>query len=87
MKRLTAIMVAIAAAFSFGVTGAWAIPSSYQAVVYEGNPYVTPYVTLGSQYTFDYWFEMAVAPPPYQGQQFDALSVNEDGSWVYLGGV
>jgi len=87
MKKRMTMLIAVAAVLLFSAGGAMAVPSSYEAVVWEGHSFTTPYVTLGATYSFDYWFVMTVPPPEYNGQAFDALSVNENGTYAYISGV
>jgi len=87
MKKTIKILISVIAVLFLGVTCAWAIPSSYEAVVSEGNSFSTPYITLGTEYSFDYWFVMTIPPPTYNGQAFDALSVNENGTFSFISGV
>jgi hypothetical protein len=52
----------------------------------ETSPYVTDSMLLGSQVSFQYWWDMGLDPPPYQqGYMFDVLALQGGAGWQYIG--
>jgi hypothetical protein len=82
-KWLVALMLMVA--FSLN---AYAAPVTYEGIVTESTPFEKT-ITLGSTLTFDYWFVMGIAPPPYNGtQSFDVLFVQDaSAGFAFIGQV
>ena len=84
MKKLIMLILLMVTAFSMNAIAA---PVTYEALVTEASPY-DKILTLGSALEFDYWFEMGITPPPYNGSQgFDVLFVQEGGAFTFVGQV
>lgn len=56
-------------------------------MVTPATPYETPSMMLGPSISFDFMWEMGIAPPPYNGGAFDVLALQGGAGWQFIGQI
>ena len=74
--------------FGFIMIGnAHGTPLTYEGIATESSPYYTTDMFLGDTIFFDYWWDMGIVPPDYDGQSFDAMALQASDDWQWIDSI